>query len=83
MRCSPAAAAQIGSRGHPGPRRLDAVRPPTAIISVGEGNPYGHPAPETLDRLDPRPIFRTDLHGDVQITTDGHKLWIKAQSTSE
>jgi beta-lactamase superfamily II metal-dependent hydrolase len=28
-------------------------------------------------RLDGRPVFRTDLNGDVQISTDGHKLWIE------
>jgi hypothetical protein len=26
-----------------------------------------------------RPIFRTDLNGDVEISTDGHKLWIETQ----
>ncbi len=58
---------------------LAAVEPLTAVISVGEDNRYGHPAPETLDRLAPRPVFRTDRHGDVEISTDGHKLWIKTQ----
>jgi len=48
----------------------------TSVVSAGEGNRYGHLAPETLERLDGQPVFRTDLQGDVQITTDGHKLWI-------
>jgi len=62
---------------------LAAVQPLTAVISVGEDNPYVHPSPRTLDRLGARPVFRTDRHGDVQITTDGHKLWIKTQREGE
>jgi competence protein ComEC len=62
---------------------LTAVEPLTAVISVGEDNWYGHPAPETLDRLGARPVFRTDRHGDVQISTDGRKLWIKTERGGE
>ncbi|UCH86621.1 MAG: hypothetical protein JSU97_08920 [Dehalococcoidia bacterium] len=57
------------------------MKPLTAVISLGEDNRYGHPSPQTLDRLGRRPVFRTGLHGDVQITTNGHKLWIKTQRT--
>ena len=46
-------------------------------MSVGRDNNYGHPSPQTLDRLGSRPIFRTDRHGDVEISTDGRKLWIR------
>ena len=46
---------------------LQAVTPETAIISVGENNPYGHPAEETLRRLEAYgcAIYRTDLHGTI------------------
>ena len=46
---------------------LLAIKPETAIISVGENNPYGHPAQETLDRLKKYGcvIYRTDLHGTI------------------
>ena len=46
---------------------LLATKPETAIISVGENNPYGHPAQETLDRLKKYGcvIYRTDLHGTI------------------
>jgi competence protein ComEC len=43
-------------------------------MSVGRDNNYGHPSPQTLDRLGRRPVFRTDLHGDVEMSTDSHKL---------
>jgi competence protein ComEC len=71
--------AHHGSRASTSADFLAAVEPLTAVISVGEDNRYGQPALETLDRLDGRPVFRTDLNGDVEISTDGHKLWIKTE----
>jgi len=61
--------------GHHGPKSstspalLEAVRPETAVISVGE-NSYGHPANQTLRRLLAvgADIYRTDLQGDIHIT---------------
>ena len=75
--------AHHGSRASTSTAFLAAVEPLTAVISLGEDNRYGHPALQTLDRLGTRPVFRTDLHGDVQITTDGHKLWIKTEREGE
>ena len=62
-----------GSRTSTGEVLLDAVRPETAVISVGENNNYGHPAQETLERLAEREIaiYRTDLSGTVVIHTKG------------
>ena len=42
--------------------------PQLALISVGEGNPFGHPAPETLERLEGARIFRTDREGAAGIS---------------
>lgn len=52
---------------------LEVVSPRYAVISVGEGNDYGHPHPATLERLRARGIrtFRTDLDGDILITSTG------------
>jgi len=52
---------------------LDYFKPKEAIISVGE-NQWGHPRQEVLDRLVGvgSKILRTDLAGDVQITSDGN-----------
>jgi hypothetical protein len=49
------------------------VKPQTAIISCGEWNRYGHPAQVVLDRLKAANVklYRTDLHGEVSITTKG------------
>jgi len=48
---------------------LSAVKPETAVISVGAGNRYGHPNSETLERLEKAgaDIYRTDLQGTVVI----------------
>jgi competence protein ComEC len=75
--------AHHGSAGSTSTAFLAAVEPLTAVISVGEDNTYGLPAPETLDRLAPRPVFRTDHHGDVEISTDGRKLWVKTERDGE
>jgi competence protein ComEC len=53
---------------------LDRIRPQLAVISVGEGNPYGHPTQGTLATLASHavPALRTDRDGDVVIdVSDG------------
>lgn len=52
---------------------LDRVKPEVAIISCGEWNRYGHPSQVVLDRLRAANVklYRTDLHGEISITTRG------------
>ena len=49
------------------------VHPKTSIIEVGAGNTQGPPTPATLGRLAQAvsAVYRTDLNGDVTVTTDG------------
>ena len=58
-----------------------------AVISCGAGNRYGHPSQEVLDRLKAQDVrlYRTDLQGDIQITTRGRDYDIKPerQATEE
>lgn len=58
----PFLAAVFGPRGTERPA-------PLALISAGRRNPYGHPAPEVVARLGRwrARIWRTDLHGRVQV----------------
>lgn len=67
--CQVLVAGHHGSGTSSGETLLNTVAPETAVISVGERNPYGHPAPETLDRLADRgvDIYRTDQLGTVTI----------------
>ena len=56
------------------------VRPEFAIISSGEGNRYGHPHPATLQRFLDLGVatFRTDLDGDILLTSDGKEPVMRA-----
>ena len=65
--------AHHGSTHGTGLAFLERVRPETAIISVGAGNPYNHPAEDTLLRLGATGalIFRTDTNGSIVVRTDG------------
>jgi beta-lactamase superfamily II metal-dependent hydrolase len=49
------------------------VKPEVAIISCGEWNRYGHPSQVVLDRLRAANVklYRTDLQGEITITTKG------------
>lgn len=57
-----------GSKYSTSSRFLEALRPETVLISVGE-NSYGHPTPEVLDRVAQigAAVYRTDLNGDITI----------------
>ncbi len=57
---------------------LSAVSPAVAIISCGAGNPYGHPHESTLTALSEQNIelFRTDLQGDITVSSDGSDSWV-------
>ena len=60
-----------GSKSSTSWELLEALKPETAIISVG-ANSYGHPARQTLRRLQvmDAEIYRTDLQGTIHITVN-------------
>ncbi len=71
--------------GHHGSRHatslefLNLVHPQAAVISDGANNDYGHPSTETLDRLreDKIQVYRTDLHSEIMILSDGKKFEVR------
>lgn len=65
--------AHHGSRHSTKEPFLRAVKPEIAVISCGATNRYGHPTQATLDRLRRAgaTVYRTDLHGDITIATNG------------
>ena len=52
---------------------LNRVKPEVAIVSCGAWNRYGHPSQAVLDRLKAANVklYRTDLQGEITITTRG------------
>lgn len=69
--CQVLVAGHHGSNYASGDDLLNAIRPETVLISVGE-NPYGHPGDETLDRLTRHgaAIRRTDQEGTLTVRFD-------------
>ncbi|MDI7246549.1 MAG: ComEC/Rec2 family competence protein [Bacillota bacterium] len=65
--------AHHGSRTSSSPWFLKAAKPAVAVILVGAGNSYGHPHRITLLNLADYTdrVYRTDVDGDVVVTTDG------------
>ena len=56
-----------GSKSSTCEHLLETLQPKYAMISVGEGNPYGHPAESVLDRLEEYGciVYRTDKNGTI------------------
>ena len=55
---------------------LSAVAPTVAVVSVGQGNPFGQPAENVLNRYQHAGVhlLRTDRDGAVFAVTDGREL---------
>lgn len=78
---------KVAAHGTEGPTTaafLTAVGPRAAVISAGEGNLIGAPAPAMLKQLEATgaQVFRTDLHGEVQVVSDGKTLVVTPQRLS-
>lgn len=60
------------------------IDPKYAIISVGKDNEYGHPTDEVLSRLRDADveIYRTDLNGDIIVTSDGTTVSVATNCNS-
>ncbi len=58
---------------------LEKTMPRIGIISVGKDNQWGFPSEEILGMLAKYnvTVLRTDLAGDVVVSTDGEKVWVR------
>jgi beta-lactamase superfamily II metal-dependent hydrolase len=82
--------AKVLKVGHHGSRYassvefLRAVSAQSATISVGNDNNYGHPSPEALRRLRDARVrpYRTDLQGQITITSNGSTHRITTERTA-
>jgi len=63
---------------------LEKADPAYAVIQVGD-NDYGHPHKEVLGRLADKGvrIYRTDKHGHIVFTSDGHRLTVQTGTKAE
>jgi competence protein ComEC len=68
-----------GSRTSSSIRFLHWLQPRIAVFSVGFDNPFHLPARQVLERYRTLGIktYRTDHHGAVTVSTDGHKIEVK------
>lgn len=64
---------------------IDAIKPRLVVISCGRGNPYGHPLPYVLERYRAvsAHVARTDLDGQIEVSTDGLQLFLNTKSTKD
>jgi competence protein ComEC len=71
-----------GSSSSTSPEFLARIQPETAILSLGEDNPYGHPHTETLSLLQENgvTVYRTDRDGTVVVRTDGMSYSVKTEA---
>lgn len=60
------------------------VTPDYGVFSCGVGNKYDHPRQGAIDRVAKyaETILRTDLHGDILITTDGEAITYETEKTT-
>lgn len=68
-----------GSNGATSAAFVAAVQPRLAVISAGAGNTFGHPHPAVLERLAGVEVLRTDLHGRIEVVSDGVRMWVKTE----
>lgn len=61
---------------------LDAVSPEICVIQVGADNDYGHPHENIVERISKytEEIYRTDLCGDIVVTSDGKNLSVSYEN---
>lgn len=77
--CTILKVAHHGSKSSTTESFLRRAQPQAAIVSCGRYNDFGHPAPQTLKSLARRaiPVFRTDLNGAIEITSDGRACYVQ------
>lgn len=77
--------AHHGSRHASSEAILAEIKPEIAVFSAGKNNRYGHPTPEAIARCRQAgaKIYRTDLNGEVILTSDGKAVTVKTDRADE
>lgn len=81
IRCQVLKVGHHGSKTSSSAAFFKAVKPETAVISVGAKNKFHHPHPSTVKRMEELGIriWRTDLNGTVTVRSDGKSYVIETQ----
>jgi len=58
---------------------LENLSPQVILLSVAAGDYQGRPSAETLAQLSAYSLLRTDLNGWIELSTDGHQLWVSTE----
>lgn len=67
-----------GSRSSSTQAMVQALRPRVAVISCGPENRFGHPHPSVVARYRGSALLRTDMHGTVEVSSDGLELSVRS-----
>jgi competence protein ComEC len=72
-----------GSKSSSTPEFIEGVSPEIIVISVGRGNWYGLPHPDVLERYADigAAVYRTDLHGAIEITSNKEGISVRTAAT--
>jgi competence protein ComEC len=61
------------------PEWIENLQPQMMVLSVAAGDSNGLPSAEMLKALENFTVLRTDVHGWVDLTTDGQEVWITVE----
>lgn len=77
-------AAHHGSDRSTGATLLERLRPQAVVFSCGADNPFGFPSASVLSRCRERgvTVYRTDIHGAVELVSDGRDWKIRPWQTA-
>lgn len=55
------------------------LRPQVVLLSVAAGDREGRPDAEMLEAMQGCPLLRTDQNGWIELSTDGHQMWVEVE----
>lgn len=58
---------------------IEHTNPQVAVVSTSASDDRKRPAEDVLDALGVRPVLRTDLHGTIELNTDGRYIWFATE----
>jgi beta-lactamase superfamily II metal-dependent hydrolase len=61
------------------PEWITFLNPQLVVLSVAAGDINGLPNKETLEAASGLPLLRTDVNGWIEVTSDGHSLWVEVE----